>query len=231
MDNEVKSEKPMNQATNDRVFGALSPEEQAQFCREAKNRGLYERMNQDGIWIVSRSDRFFAKSLTYRLIIKPDEFYAISISGKTVSIHKGKHLDGPIETLESCRPATPEEIESVKPKRWRAEKGEYYYFIDTHGGIERYKESNWLRDDSLHRIGNYFKTEEEAKASMIYAAFHYEFWSATNEDPFTTNELPKEIPEGCEHFSKGKWSEEKDDPSNWGWMIRRWPKVKEDNNG
>lgn len=49
------------------------------------------------------------------------------------------------------------------PKRWRAEEGEAYFYIDVYNNIEE-SVDNRLTSDKLHYdIGNYFKTEEEAK--------------------------------------------------------------------
>ena len=48
-------------------------------------------------------------------------------------------------------------------KRWRAEEGEAYFYIDVYNNIEETVD-NHLTSDKLHYdMGNYFKTEEEAK--------------------------------------------------------------------
>ena len=49
------------------------------------------------------------------------------------------------------------------PKRWRAEEGEAYFYIDVYNNIEETVD-NHLTSDKLHYdMGNYFKTEEETK--------------------------------------------------------------------
>ena len=49
------------------------------------------------------------------------------------------------------------------PKRWRAEEGEEYYVLDGKCEIwSIYDEKNKL-DDNLFKLGNYFKTKEEAQ--------------------------------------------------------------------
>lgn len=53
-----------------------------------------------------------------------------------------------------------------KPKRWRAEHGEEYCFINATGKIERTKEYGMAPDDIFHEFGNYFRTEEQAKKAL-----------------------------------------------------------------
>lgn len=50
-----------------------------------------------------------------------------------------------------------------EPTRWRANKGEIYYFIETDGSVHFIYEIGLKYDDAKYEIGNYFKTEEEAK--------------------------------------------------------------------
>lgn len=51
-----------------------------------------------------------------------------------------------------------------KPKRWRAEKDGYYYYILTAGfEVRRQCEHNDLWCDECYNSGNYFKTEKEAE--------------------------------------------------------------------
>ena len=64
----------------------------------------------------------------------------------------------------------PKEV-MVRP-RWRAERGEKYYFIDAVGDVVYTRESNIYGDDLKYKIGNYFHTTEESKQSKIYKAFH-----------------------------------------------------------
>ena len=50
------------------------------------------------------------------------------------------------------------------PKRWRAEEGEYYYYISLDLGIIKTKSySNDDFEDERYNLGNYFKTKEEAE--------------------------------------------------------------------
>ena len=49
------------------------------------------------------------------------------------------------------------------PKRWRAEKGEEFYFLDSKGEIWNTNETKKRLEDCFYKLGNYFKTEEEAQ--------------------------------------------------------------------
>lgn len=52
------------------------------------------------------------------------------------------------------------------PKRWRAEIGEKYWFIDTEFSVCYSVEQNFIRDGKRYKVGNYFKTEEEAQVKL-----------------------------------------------------------------
>lgn len=53
------------------------------------------------------------------------------------------------------------------PKRWRAEKDDYYYTIFGENIIVNSKEEKSLTDNQLYILGNYFKTKEEAEKVKI----------------------------------------------------------------
>lgn len=55
------------------------------------------------------------------------------------------------------------EIEKPKYKRWRAEKGEKYYFLSDVGEILSANDCRDKSDNFLYSIGNYFKTKEETE--------------------------------------------------------------------
>ena len=48
------------------------------------------------------------------------------------------------------------------PKRWRANKGELYYIIDSMGRILDFKENYDTSDNEYYELGNYFKTKDLA---------------------------------------------------------------------
>lgn len=51
-------------------------------------------------------------------------------------------------------------------KRWRAQGGEKYYFIDSKGYIDSFKETNHAVDEHSYKVGNYFKTSKEAEFEL-----------------------------------------------------------------
>ena len=53
-------------------------------------------------------------------------------------------------------------IYKLENKRWRAEKGEKYWFALHDGLIDFNEEENDIIDEGCYNRGNYFKTEEEA---------------------------------------------------------------------
>lgn len=50
-----------------------------------------------------------------------------------------------------------------EPKRWRAEEGQRYYYIDTYFEVSSFKEECHNTDTKLYNLGNYFQTEKEAQ--------------------------------------------------------------------
>lgn len=50
-----------------------------------------------------------------------------------------------------------------KSKRWRGKRDERYWFISESGEVYNTMETSDERDKASYKIGNYFRTEEEAK--------------------------------------------------------------------
>ena len=55
------------------------------------------------------------------------------------------------------------EEKRVEKIRWRAEKGEIYYFVGANGNISRYHEDDDENDKTLWRIYNYFQDYKQAE--------------------------------------------------------------------
>ena len=51
----------------------------------------------------------------------------------------------------------------MEPKRWRAEKNEQYYTIDSYFEVCESDENNDHIDQRRYKAGNYFQTEQQAK--------------------------------------------------------------------
>ena len=62
------------------------------------------------------------------------------------------------------------------PKRWRAEELEEYYIIKSDGEIIEVDEEFLDFDDKHYKLGNYFKTKEEAQ-KVIDSKEWQEFWA------------------------------------------------------
>ena len=61
-------------------------------------------------------------------------------------------------------------------KRWRADDGERYYYIDSYQRILDNTDLRHSYDDMRYELGNYFKTEEEAQ-KVIDSKEWQEFWA------------------------------------------------------
>ena len=55
------------------------------------------------------------------------------------------------------------EEKKVEKIRWRAEKGEYFYFVQADGCVLENTEISNEDDDKIHEYGNYFRTQEQAE--------------------------------------------------------------------
>jgi len=62
-------------------------------------------------------------------------------------------------------------IVPAKRKRWRAERDLYYFIVNTYGVVQCVRECRGSECYSRYKSGNYFRTEDEAKASPLYKAF------------------------------------------------------------
>lgn len=92
-----------------------------------------------------------------------------------------------------------------EPKRWRADMGNTYYYVTPTKKIHESTEIRTLGDKARWECGNYFRTEEDAKNSLIYFALNseYEYW----------------VPGVGDHKNVPEWAEYLDEAT-----ARRWPK-------
>jgi hypothetical protein len=60
--------------------------------------------------------------------------------------------------------AQPEPAPKPVYKRWRAEKGQSYYYLDTVGRVQEASAVHKDYDDIRYDMGNYFQTHEQAEA-------------------------------------------------------------------
>lgn len=73
-------------------------------------------------------------------------------------------IDGVKYSLTPIEPETKE----TPHKRWRAENGEKYWICSYAGSCRILTEENDESDLGCYNLGNYFKTEEEAKRELNY---------------------------------------------------------------
>ena len=62
------------------------------------------------------------------------------------------------------------------PKRWRAQAGNLFYYITSDGDIESDYEDLSDENMDMYNLGNYFKTEEEAR-KIINSKEWQDFWA------------------------------------------------------
>lgn len=111
--------------------------------------------------------------------IVPDSDYPILVSfprGPVLALGIDGGLDNnvdsrcmlyPSEELFQKHPADPagawaEWVKTQKEKPWRASEDEWYWSLSAILSPERHTEDNAAFDDARYRIGNYFRTQEQA---------------------------------------------------------------------
>ena len=69
------------------------------------------------------------------------------------------------------------ETKEVEPIRWRAKDDESYYFLDLGFIVVQAYECSHTLDDEHHKVGNYFRTKEQAEKAKAYIQKAYnDFW-------------------------------------------------------
>lgn len=87
---------------------------------------------------------------------------------------KSSDLDNTINICEdTVKRIIEKKVEAVNEKygvekRWRAETGESYFYIDDWCGISIDNDWDYDEDKARYDFGNYFETEEEAKKYLEY---------------------------------------------------------------
>lgn len=80
------------------------------------------------------------------------------------------------------------EIEKPKYKRWRAEKGEKYYFLSDLGEILSANDCRDKSDNFLYNTDNYFKTEEGAEEYRKKLLYRQQYIDYIGEDLVTKDD-------------------------------------------
>lgn len=93
--------------------------------------------------------------------IHPEEGCLLQKDTLRLAYHK-KTLENNPEILKDWFEEIPE------PKRWRGKLGETYWFLSDNGSLYFKTEDNNKIDNYRYRVGNYFKTIEEARIYKKY---------------------------------------------------------------
>ena len=68
-----------------------------------------------------------------------------------------------LEIAEEISVILTENIQCVKPPRWRADKGDEYYYVSHVGRVICGSEQREPEDTAFYNSGNYFKSDEKAE--------------------------------------------------------------------
>lgn len=88
-------------------------------------------------------------------------------------------------------------IKEDVPKRWRAEEGENYYYVSSRGKVIYCQDIRGVTAKKNYAKGNYFETEEQARASAIFFILNDKY-----EYSFPWMEDKPEVPEVYEYWTE-----------------------------
>lgn len=83
--------------------------------------------------------------------------------------------------LEELKQQLADSKKSEPVKRWRAEFGNYYNYIDAFGRVDSTKEKNYTEDDYTYNTHNYFETREGAEKHLEKIKVYYELKNLADE--------------------------------------------------
>ena len=109
----------------------------------------------------------------YRLNLESvsvDEEYFVDIPNLKISVYSKKVF----EEIKKMIDLINEKYRILK--RWRAEDGKKYYYIDSYQRILRNTDLRHSYDDMRYELGNYFQTEAEAQR-VINSKEWQDFWA------------------------------------------------------
>ena len=139
---------------------------------------------------------------------------------------KEEELLKSIEESEKYLMQLRKKLEESKNVRIRelAKKDEIYWFLSIYGNPNPHTQRNTNNDSARFKCGNYFKTKEEAKKSLLYHVLNdgYFYWHSGFGIGFPLDY----IPEGLEALGRISWIsssvlEEADLDTD---TLYRWPK-------
>lgn len=103
-----------------------------------------------------------------------DKYHSTYVSNNFISLASDEEKEKIKKTLSDNRIKLDYEQKALVYERWRANPEEDYYYIDSELCVRYTRDYYTDTSDKQFRIGNYFKTEEEAKsvANKIKALFN-----------------------------------------------------------
>ena len=131
---------------------------------ESKKGNGYTRYKDDELNFEIIKSKDGINRERYRLNLESvsvDEEYFVDITNLKISIYSKKVFEEIKKMIDLIN-----EKYGI-PKRWRAEEGEEYYFLDGKCEIWSTYENKKKIDDVFFEQGNYFKTKEEAEKVKI----------------------------------------------------------------
>ncbi len=127
---------------------------------------------------------------------------------------KIKEINATIEQLKS----QVEELQKPKSNRWRAGENDRFEFVDRDGLVESSPDHIEGTCGIMYDNGNYFKTKEEAEASLKYHVMNseYDYWHIGFGIP-----KPDFEPKGVEYFYDVSLDWWKSESRKEGWSNNR----------
>ena len=148
-------------------------------------------------WFVKNMNRKILKKDFTKQFYRDDKIFHINVDKQKTEFEywsqDGWSAEEPILYLDYCEVnKTPylinkENVQDLKiivdlvnerygiPKRWRADDGERYYYIDSYQRILDETDLRHSYDDMRYEMGNYFETDKEAQ-KIIDSQEWKEFW-------------------------------------------------------
>jgi hypothetical protein len=112
-------------------------------------------------------------------------------------------------------------IEAPLTQRWRAARGDKYYYVASTGVVERTNEIGYAPNELHFEAGNYFKSEKAAWASNLYTMLgEYDYW-IPGVTPCRPSFQPRNV--GWRDKASDAWIKYTDvKVENWANHIYRW---------
>lgn len=139
---------------------------------ESKKENGYTRYKDDELNFEIIKSKDGINRERYRLNLESvsvDEEYFVDITNLKISIYSKKVFEEIKKTIDLIN-----EKYGI-PKRWRAEQKKGYFYVYSNGFVDETMERYNSIDNQRYELGNYFRTEEEAK-KVIDSKEWQEFW-------------------------------------------------------